>query len=163
MLLGMLMTVLTMVFNQSSISWRIGAASVKGLDDATDGISSVRDVADNVYCWDGSAYLLTSLWDGQKLRDTRPLATTSSGGGGGGGRSLATLGGTRIFQSKLREVVSGVEGRKGQVSGHWSLISIADQKKQKDADTYTVNVMSAGPNRQFNDYDDIWSFPNEFN
>ena len=33
LLLGMLMTILTMIFNQSSIAWRTGVAGVADLDD----------------------------------------------------------------------------------------------------------------------------------
>ena len=29
--------------------------------------------------------------------------------------------------------------------------------------TYTVNVKSAGPDREFNTFDDIWSYPDEIN
>ena len=28
--------------------------------------------------------------------------------------------------------------------------------------TYTVNVMSAGPDKEFDTYDDIWSWPDDF-
>ena len=29
-------------------------------------------------------------------------------------------------------------------------------------ETYTVNVKSAGPDREFGTWDDIWSFPDDF-
>jgi len=33
----------------------------------------------------------------------------------------------------------------------------------RDGDTYVVNVMSAGPDRVMDTYDDIWSFPDDPN
>lgn len=55
LLLGMLVTVLTMIFNQSSIAWRTGVASVADLDDVRDNIAEVRDEADNAFpaMWPG--------------------------------------------------------------------------------------------------------------
>ena len=46
-LLGMLVTILTMVFNSSSIAWRTGKASVAEMDDVRKGLASAGIAADN--------------------------------------------------------------------------------------------------------------------
>ena len=43
LLLGMLVTILTMIFNQSSIAWRTGVAGVADLDDARANMAELRD------------------------------------------------------------------------------------------------------------------------
>ena len=51
MLLGMLVTILTMLFNQSSIAWRTGVAGVADLDEVRTNVAELRDEADNAYVW----------------------------------------------------------------------------------------------------------------
>ena len=51
LLLGMLVTVLTMVFNQSSIAWRTGVAGLIDMDDVRENIANIRDEADSIYIW----------------------------------------------------------------------------------------------------------------
>ena len=51
LLLGMLVTVLTMIFNQSSIAWRTGVAGLMDMDEVRDNIAAVRDEADSLYPW----------------------------------------------------------------------------------------------------------------
>ena len=46
-LLGMLVTILTMVFNSSSIAWRTGKASVAEMDDVRKGIAGAGLAVDN--------------------------------------------------------------------------------------------------------------------
>ena len=65
LLFGMLMTILTMVFNQSSIAWTTGLVSVTGLGDAREQISIYARNADNVILDDSGEQLLriVSVWD----------------------------------------------------------------------------------------------------
>ena len=65
MLLAMLVTILTMMFNQSSIAWTTGLASVTGLGDAREQISIYARNADNVILDDSGEQLLriVSVWD----------------------------------------------------------------------------------------------------
>jgi prepilin-type N-terminal cleavage/methylation domain-containing protein len=60
LLLGMLVTILTMIFDQSSIAWRTGIAGVADLDDVRNDVAEIRDEADNVYNWNNANYLLLS-------------------------------------------------------------------------------------------------------
>ena len=70
LLLGLLVTILTMVFNQSSIAWRTGVAGVADLDDIRDNIAELRDEADNAFVWNNEVYRHVGLWDKDgNLRD----------------------------------------------------------------------------------------------
>jgi hypothetical protein len=44
----------------------------------------------------------------------------------------------------------------------FDLITVGNARRTGSVKSYTVNVMSAGPNRVFGDYDDIWSNPDVF-
>ena len=72
MLLGLLVTILTMVFNQSSISWRIGVAGISDMDDVRDNMAEIREEADNAFAYDGKLYRYVGLWDSNG--DGRPAA-----------------------------------------------------------------------------------------
>ena len=52
--LGMLVTILTMMFNQSSIAWRTGVAGLLDMDEVRDNVAAVRDEADSIYIWNKS-------------------------------------------------------------------------------------------------------------
>ena len=148
-LLGMLITVLTMIFNQSSIAWRSGVASCADLDDVRDNIAEVRDEADNAFVWNGKLHRSTSLWDGEGDLRSRACDADSSGEDDcegveflenkGGGSFKDNM---RLYDIKLVDVGSGDSG--GAI------------------ETYTINVKSAGPDREFDTWDDIWSFPDDF-
>ncbi len=149
LLLGMLVTILTMIFNQSSIAWRTGVAGVADLDDARNNMAELREEADNVYVWENKPHRLLSLWNEQGKLRTRAIDAT-----GGDftqdetAQLLRSKGGSFSDTMKLRDIRNPVSVGSGASSGH--------------LDTYTVNVMSAGPDREFDTYDDIWSFPDDF-
>ena len=65
MLLAMLVTILTMIFNQSSIAWTTGVASVTALGDIREEMSVCASESDNVILDDrGSSVIgVTSVWD----------------------------------------------------------------------------------------------------
>ena len=62
LLLGMLVTILTMVFNQSSIAWRTGVAGMLDMDEVRDNIAEVRDDADSLYVWNRQMCRTVSIW-----------------------------------------------------------------------------------------------------
>jgi len=146
LLLGMLMTILTMIFNQSSISWRIGEASVADLDDVSDGISAVRYEADNLYVWNNRSYALISPWD--ESGSKRALRT----------RALDAV------SVPQYEQISKLNGKLNDSTkpGQWGTENVGAGDSGSAANVYTVNVMSAGPDRTFDTWDDIWSYPDEF-
>ena len=141
LLLGMLVTILTMLFNQSSIAWRTGVAGVADLDDVRTNIADLRDDADNAYIWNNNVQRLVGLWDdGGNLRKR---AWDFEGEGSVKGTVISLKDDSKLSEIKTVSVGSGDSG--------------------SSIKTYSVNVKSAGPNREFNDYDDIWSFPDEIN
>ena len=141
LLLGMLVTILTMLFNQSSIAWRTGVAGVADLDYVRTNIADLRDDADNAYVWNNNVQRLVGLWDDSGT--LRKRAWDVEGDGSVKGTVISLKDDSKLSEIKTVSVGSGDSG--------------------SSIKTYSVNVKSAGPNREFNDYDDIWSFPDEIN
>ena len=86
MLLSMLVTILTMIFNQSSIAWTIGTASITGLNEARRDISIYGIEAENIIVGDDERVLkVTSVWgedgSGEIIRKSGGIAS---------GRTLST-------------------------------------------------------------------------
>ena len=150
-LLGVLTTILTMIFNQSSIAWRTGSAMVADLDDVRDNIAVLRDESDNAFVWDGSVYRLIGLWN--ISGDLNDRACDADGS--------TAAGDTRNRVNALRSKIDT-----GSSASPWSAKNVTGVGKGNSsgnsAKTYTVNVMSAGPDREFDTWDDIWSFPDDF-
>ena len=148
LLLGMLVTILTMIFNQSSIAWRTGVAGVSDLDLVRDNMAELRDEADNIYVWQNSPHRLLSLWD-----DTDTLRTRAIDADGG-----------KYQQNETAQLLKS----KGNFTddmrlNNISTVDVGSGDATAAVDTYIVNVKSAGPDREFGTWDDIWSFPDDFN
>ena len=145
-LLAMLVTILTMVFNQSSIAWRTGTAAVADLDDIRDNMAEIREEADNAFVWNNKLQSLTGLWkeDGT-LRDRACDAASSD-------TQLARVLKSKVSTSKNRSLWDKTQ----------NMVSVGQTGNVKSRKTYTVNVKSAGPDREFDTYDDIWSWPDDF-
>jgi len=149
LLLGMLVTVLTMIFNQSSIAWRTGSASVADMDDIRDNIAELREEADNAFVWNNEIYRHVGLWDRNgDLRDRSCDAPGTKVQGEVGCRAL-------ILRSKMS--ATGVV-----TPSYFRPVNVGQSGRVKAPTTYTVNVKSAGPDRTFDTYDDIWSWPDDF-
>ena len=140
--LGMLVTILTMMFNQSSIAWRTGVAGVAQMDEVRDNIAEVREEADNLFVSGSQVGRITSLWkpDGN-LRD-RACSVSGQEEDDSDKIVLLTSVGENTTQSDMTSVPVG-SGESGN-----QLV------------TYTVGVTSLGPNPDF-DYDDITTWPDE--
>jgi len=156
LLLGLLVTILTMVFNQSSIAWRVGIAGVSDLDDIRDNVAELREEADNAFIANmgGSCRIFrhVGLWDSRgKLRDR---ACDAPGSDADSDKVKANILGQKIWSgfsvpaslrlSDIKRFNVGMGGENGR------------------SRTYFVNVMSAGPDREFDTWDDIWSAPDDF-
>ena len=149
LLLGMLVTILTMIFNQSSIAWRTGAAGVADMDDIRDNIAELREEADNAFVWNNEVYRHVGLWARNgDLRDRACDAPGTKVQSEPGCRAL-------ILRSKM--------SASGEVTpADFRPVNVGQSGRTKAPQTYTVNVKSAGPDRAFNTYDDIWSWPDDF-
>ena len=155
LLLGMLVTILTMVFNQSSIAWRTGTAGVADLDDIRDNVAELREEADNAFIAKvGGSYQIfrhVGLWDSRgKLRDRAADAPQSDVLSEGSGKLRANI---------LRNELSVSETTKPE---NFLPFNVGNAGNPRDVKNYTVNVMSAGPDKTFDTWDDIWSWPDDF-
>lgn len=143
LLLVMLVTILTMIFNQSSIAWSVGLASVTGLERAREDISIYARESENaIVSDDGSrVFQLTSVFDddngGIREGDGRTLSMTME-------RLNATPTDLRDPINSRTYAVTG-----SGTAGH---------------DTYIVGVVSYGPDGKTggdNSWDDISTLPEE--
>ena len=154
LLLGLLVTILTMVFNQSSIAWRTGIAGTVDMDKVRENIAETREEADNAFVWGNRLYRHTGLWkeDGrfrQRACDA-PEADDSDD------HIAGLLGGaSRSGDGNRIEALTTLEPKGFKCFN----VGSGNAKSTK---TYTVNVMSAGPDRVFDTWDDIWSWPDDF-
>lgn len=145
LLLGMLVSILTMVFNASSIAWRTGRASMIDLDKTRRQVSLLQREADDAL-YDAAANgiaMVRNPWDDSNDNSTGEGSSLRT-------RSLRELtGGTWFNVSDLKEtkgpwkVVTSINGRDGTEQQH----------------TYTVGVWSYGPDGQQDTSDDITSWP----
>lgn len=155
LLLGMLTTILTMIINQSAIAWRTGTASVADLDGVRDNIAELREEADNAFVWDNEIRRIVGLWDrtGQ-LNDRACDAPGSAVNSADNGRWRATM---------LSSRTSGLPSQNAKV---WQKgqndLTVGQGDSGHSEQNYIVNVMSAGPDREFDTWDDIWSYPDDF-
>ena len=146
LLLGMLVSILTMMFNQSSIAWRTGVAAVEDLDDVRINIANLRDEADNAYVWNNQEHRIIGLWDADgELRERAWNVDGESGVFSSGSMLKGEIGSDTLKLKDLKQQTVGSGRATGSVK------------------TYTVNVKSAGPDREFDTFDDIWSYPDEIN
>ena len=83
LLLGILVTALTMVFNQSSVAWRVGMAGVVNLSDTRSDLGRKHDNYDNILpglkTAEDMGYRAVSLWKNGQVRTDRAFdAVTES-------------------------------------------------------------------------------------
>lgn len=152
LLLGMLMTILTMIFNQSSIAWRTGLAGVADLDEARSNMARVREEADNLYLWDGEMYRLLGLWDRDGNLRGRAISDREADG------YDSTVDRAEIMEQR----VSGLTGTSDPTLDRIQLVRVGQGDAGNSLNTYSVNVMCLGPDKEFDTWDDIWSYPDDF-
>lgn len=140
LLLSMIVTVLTMMFNQSSIAWRTGTAGVVDMNKARKSIGKFQDIRDDVLpglaTRDDLNYRTVSLWkkDGEGLRTDRAFEQVDSG-------DTVQLVYDKVKNGGTYEVNNGSAGQ--------------------GASMFTVGVRSAGPDGKFDTADDVNTWPEE--
>ncbi|MBR0197589.1 MAG: prepilin-type N-terminal cleavage/methylation domain-containing protein [Kiritimatiellae bacterium] len=147
LLLGMLITILTMIFNQSSIAWRTGVAGVADLDDVRNNIAEVREEADSAYVWDDKIHRVIGLWDESGNLRTRAWDVGTEE--------------TPANQALFLTAKNSALKNENSTFRDFKIVPVGSATAN-NLKTYTINVKSAGPNKVFGDYDDIWSFPDDF-
>ena len=149
LLLGMLVTILTMIFNQSSVAWRTGKAGIADLDDVRDNIAELREEADNAFLWNGQVHRLVGLWDKDGNLNGRACDGTDSG-----------IDGDAHWNANMLK--NRISNRSEAWTAGQNVFNVGQGDRGNSAATYVVNVMSAGPDREFDTWDDVWSFPDDF-
>lgn len=143
LLLGMLMTILTMIFNQSSIAWRTGEKSVASLDQVRNNMAMLQYESDNLYVWHNKIGLLRSPWDDKgELRQ------------GGGSTDSRLVDDSATLSTSTLKSISDSSGL-----SDFANVSLGSGQSSAGLTTYLVNVKSAGEDKEFNTWDDIWSDP----
>lgn len=161
LLLGMLMTILTMLFNQSSIAWRTGIAGVNNLDDVRETVGRIRNEADNAYIWKNNSpqvASIVSIWrsDAGNRRGAQKLRRRAVDA-----NNLEDVQNGEKIEKLLGCINSSANGTKtGQIVSQASIS--CGQGETDNTDNYSVNVRCAGPDGRHNTWDDIWSFPDDF-
>lgn len=153
-LLAMIVSILTMVFNQTAISWRTGVASVVNMNDTRSALGTVNDIRDDILPGLGDKkasggksdsrtiqYRTVSLWDTtqrNKLRTTR--AFNDSGSLNWGKAQQFTI----------------AEAQKAS-----SMNVVGEGQAANDKLGFSVGVRSLGPDGQPDTPDDISTWPEE--
>ena len=138
MLLAMLVTILTMIFNQSSVAWTIGIASLTGLDDIRRKDAIYTAEADDAILGDGgSPVRLVSVWNenGSGLRSD--------------GRTIAQD--FKLLSPSASDMKDTLPDK------NFALGSGSAQSRT----AYLVGVTSWGPDGQQGTWDDITTMPEE--
>lgn len=157
LLLSMLVTILTMLFNQSSVAWSSGLASVTDLSDERISLGLYHDIEDDLLpgitqknAQGGTSdnrdlkYRTVSIWD--KNQENK-LRTT-------GNRAFEPVNwhsaSTRL--TDIRDALNGAARTSGS----------STDRHNRDGGVI-VGVWSAGPDGKWNTTDDINTFPEDVN
>ena len=114
-------------------------------------LAEVRDEADNAFISNGRLHRITGLWN--KNGDFRDRACDAPNS------DDYTENRPSLLMVKLG---LGETGWSNYRPSQYDLSSYTLSGSAGAAYTYTVNVKSAGPNMEYDDWDDIWSFPDDF-
>jgi prepilin-type N-terminal cleavage/methylation domain-containing protein len=167
LLLSMLVTVLTMIFNQSSIAWRTGVAGVVELDRVRARLGTLHDAEDDILPGLGQ----NASQVGAGASDSRDvLYRTVSIFKGWSGQGKLMNDAERADNECRGRLYDKVEW--GEASAIAFLIGDARTGKAKTSvgsgtvrggSAFAVGVRSAGPDKKWDTEDDINTFPEEVN
>ena len=151
LLLGMLITILTMVFNSSSIAWSTGKATVAEMDDVRLRMSSVSIAADNavpgVEADNRNSWgFLVGPWDKSGNLRQRAIVPKTVGDG-----HLAKPNFTARKGSWMYDDVGKLK--------LWATLEPGSVRISGKSKTYAVGVWSVGPDGKENSGDDISTWP----
>ncbi len=157
LLLGMLVSILTMVFNSSSIAWRTGKAGVAQLSKLRRQMSFAQHRADNLL-----PRVNASQADNGLGFVISPWCTERKNGG----KFLRTRAVQRVEASKLGlqgslnfSTLKSDEDNLGGASTPWQQLGNLEKLKLGSASSYTVGVLSLGPDGKRDTEDDITTWP----
>jgi len=146
-LMGMLVTILTMIFNQSAIAWRTGKAGVSNMSETERKLSRIHAYADSVLPYTGGDnYCVVSPWD--------DIATDSS--------TIFNKRGLRKAADlrKKFQTISGSFYNNNAGHNQWLQTGLG-APAVNGGRSFVVGVRSAGPDRKWDTEDDISTWPDE--
>ena len=146
-LMGMLVTILTMIFNQSAIAWRTGKAGVADMSETERKLSRIHAYADSVLPYTGGDnYCVVSPWDDIEKDDSTDINKR-------GLRKASDLG-------KGFERINGSFYNDNADHNSWSQKGLG-KPDRTGGRAFVVGGRSAGPDRQMDTEDDISTWPDE--
>lgn len=146
-LMGMLVTILTVIFNQSAIAWRTGKAGVSDMTQTERTLSRIHAMADNVLPYTGGEnYCVVSPWNDSRSDNSAQLNMRGVVKASNVGKKLDT--------------VSGAFYASDAGKSYWKRTGLGNPKLSGGS-AFIVGVRSAGPDRRFDTEDDISSWPDE--
>ena len=145
-LMGMLVTILTVIFNQSAIAWRIGKAGVADMSQTERNLSRIHFMADSVLPYMGENYCAVSPWDD----------SDGSGSGTLQRRGVRKAGELR----KGLDTVSGNFGNADAGKSSWMSGNLGSPETESYGN-FVVGVRSDGPDGIAGTADDITTWPDE--
>ena len=150
MLMALLITILTMVFNSSSVAWSTGRASVAKMDNVRNTMASAGLEADNAVpgVETGSRSTggyLVGPWDANGKLRARAVERNLDGGNSLSMPSLGAENGSTWMYKKADQL--------------WSTFSPGNIRITGKAVSFVVGVWSLGPDGAENSGDDICTWP----
>ena len=146
-LMGMLVTILTVIFNQSAIAWRTGKAGVADMSETERNLARIHAVADSALpCTEKGNYFVVSPWKDSNTDDSKRFYS----------RGIALAGDVSKGFDTVAVNFSGNDAGKGE----WRRTGLGKAKLNNQSQ-FTVGVRSAGPDRRWDTEDDISTWPEE--
>ena len=168
LLLSMLVTILTMIFNQSSIAWRTGIASVNDMETTRRQMGGYHDIMDDALPGVGEDSGSHSPGSDNRLIQYRTVSVFK---GWKGGQNVLGAGVANAYRQdgnckarlfdKIRWNNKDASQFNIQQAKQGETITSLSQPTAGSKSGYIVGVRSAGPNRQMDDEDDITTYPEE--
>lgn len=153
LLLSMLVTILTMVFNQSSVAWRTGVAGVVRLGQTREQLGTLHDVEDDALPGLG---MLGAAVDNRQI-EYRTVSIFRNWNGGSGTPTPASTG-------RLYELIDWKNAPKWEKTDNAVCMgesrSLNGHSSSRGGKAFAIGVKSKGP-KEGDPSDDISTFPEE--
>ena len=163
LLLGMLVTMLTMIFNQSSIAWRTGISSVSNLEKTREQIGGYHDVTDDALPGVGQAGN-QGIDDTSRQIEYRTISVFRNWNGNGtpnnqsqncSGRLVDKINWGSGEYENLSSITADNAMKGRQITG------LMQGNYANGLGGYIIGVRSWGPDRKKDTADDITTYPED--